>query len=265
MIAGLSNAAWRYRFYIASSIRNDFRTRVARSRLGLLWIVISPLAQVATYAFVLSAIMSSRLPGIDNRFAYSIYLIAGFAAWFLFVEIVNRSVTMFIDNANALKKIAFPRIVLPLIVLGSALVNNVIFLLLALAAYILLGHNPGWALLWYPLLLVVTAALAIGLGLSLGVLNVFIRDVGQMVAILLQFGFWLTPIVYMKDIIPEPYRGILLLNPMYWVVECYHAVLVYGRAPDPLIVLGLIVLATALIAFALTLFRRASGEMVDAL
>lgn len=265
VIIGLTRAAWRYRFYILSTIATEFRARVARSRLGMLWVIIAPLAQIATYALVLSAVMSQRLPGIDNRFSYAIYLIAGFAAWFLFAEIVNRAVTVFIDNGNALKKIAFPRIVLPVTVVGSAVISNLVFSVIALAAFLALGHNPGWALLYYPLLLVITAALGIGLGLVLGVLNVFIRDVGQIVAILLQFGFWLTPIVYMAEIIPEAYRGILLVNPMYWVVDSYHRVLVYGLAPDPLVLAGLAVLALALCALALVLFRRANGEMVDML
>ena len=262
---GLLRAALRYRYYISSAIRLEFRTRVARSKLGILWIIISPLSQVAIYAFILSALMSSRLPGLDNRFGYSIYLMAGFSAWFPFVEIINRCVTVFIDNGNALKKIAFPRIVLPLIVLGAALVNNLIFLALVLLAYLLLGHNPGWALLWYPVLLVLTLGFASGLGLALGVLNVFIRDIAQAVAILLQFGFWMTPIVYIIDIIPENYRAVLMLNPMFWIVDGYHRVLAYGQSPNLWSLAVLAGLTIALLALALSLFRRSSSEMVDVL
>lgn len=264
-IVDLARAAWGYRYYIASAIRQDFRTRVARSRLGMLWVVISPLSQVAIYAFVLSAIMSARLPGLDNRFAYSIYLMAGFSCWFLFTEIVVRCLTIFIDNGNVLKKIAFPRIVLPLVATGTAVLNNLIFLALVLCAFVILGHNPGWSLLWYPLLLVLTVAGAVGLGLSLGVLNVFIRDIGQAVAILLQFGFWLTPIVYVPEIIPESYRSLLYFNPMFWLADAYHRVLAFGQAPDLVVLAGLALLAAALLALAMMLFRRASGEMVDVL
>lgn len=262
---GLFAGAWRYRHFILSSIATEFRLRVARSRLGILWIVIAPLMQVAIFAFVLSAVMSHRLPGIDNRFAYSIYLMSGFVAWFPFVEIVNRSVTVFIENANAMKKIAFPRIVLPLICIGSASVNNLIFFAMVMIAYLLIGHVPGASILWLPVLFVLTAALAAGLGIVLGVLNVFMRDVQQMVAILLQFGFWMTPIVYMIDIIPEPWRDWLKLNPLYWVVENHHRVLAYGLAPDLPSLAGLALLAAFLLGLGLFLFRKASAEMVDAL
>ena len=256
---------WRYRYFVLTSIRADFRARVARSRLGLLWIVISPLVQVTIYTFVLSALMQQRLPGIDNRFAYSIYLMAGFLAWFPFVEIVTRCLTIFIDNANAMKKIAFPRIALPLVTLGAALLNNLIFFALTGAAYLLMGHNPGAAILWFPVLLAVTCALALGLGLVCGVLNVFMRDVGQMVHILLQLGFWLTPIVYMIDILPAPSQIIIRLNPMFWVVDNYHRVLAYGEAPNLVSLAVLAGLSALLLALALFLFRRANGEMVDML
>ena len=262
---GLLAGAWRYRHFIASSIATEFRLRVARSKLGILWIVISPLMQVAIFAFILSAVMSQKLPGIDNRYAYSIYLMAGFAAWFPFVEIVTRCVTVFIDNANAMKKIAFPRIVLPLVCLGAAAINNLVFFVLVIIAYALLGHFPGAVLAWFPVLFVVNTALAVGLGLTLGVLNVFMRDIQQMVAILLQFGFWMTPIVYMIDIIPEPWRDWLKLNPFYWVVDNYHRVFAYGVAPDLISLAGLSLLAAALIGLSLFLFRKASAEMVDAL
>jgi lipopolysaccharide transport system permease protein len=262
---GLLSGAWRYRHFILSSIRTDFRLRVARSRLGILWVVIAPLMQVAIFSLILSAIMSHRLPGIDNRFAYSIYLMAGFLAWFPFVEIVNRSVMVFIDNANAMKKIAFPRIVLPLICLGTAATNHLVFFVLVMIAYLLMGHSPGVGLLWYPLVFIVTASLAAGLGLVLGVLNVFMRDVQQLVAILLQFGFWMTPIVYMITIIPEAYRDWLKLNPMFWVVDNHHRIFAYGLPPDWMSLGGLALMAAGLLGLALFLFRRASGEMVDAL
>jgi lipopolysaccharide transport system permease protein len=265
MIAGLLKAAWTYRFYIGSSIRTDFLARVARSRLGLFWIILSPLAQVAIYALVLSSLMTARLPGLDTPFAYSIYLLAGFAVWFLFIEIVMRSTTVFIDHANALKKIAFPRVVLPVVVAGSAMISNLIYLAIMLVAFALLGHWPGWSIAWLIVLVPLSAALSIGLGLILGVLNTFMRDIGHAVAILIQFGFWLTPILYTPDILPEPIRPLLMLNPLYWLLGAYRDVLVFDRTPDLLALAGLAVLAVALLALALTLFRRSSGEMVDVL
>ena len=93
--------------------------------------ILQPLAMVAIYALVLSEVLGAKLPGIDNKFAYAIYLVSGILCWSLFVDIVTRCLTVFVDNESLLKKMVFPRICLPLIVVGSALVNNVLLLLAA--------------------------------------------------------------------------------------------------------------------------------------
>ncbi|MDP4028805.1 MAG: ABC transporter permease [Gallionella sp.] len=262
---GMLLAAWRFRNFIFSSIRNDFRARIARSKLGGAWMILHPLAQVLMYALVLSAVLSAKLPGIDNRFAYAIYLCAGILAWSLFSEIVSRCLTLFIDNGNLMKKVAFPKISLPLIVTGSVLVNNALLLVSIVFIFALLGHYPGADVLWLPLLFVITIMLALGMGLVLGVLNVFMRDIGQVVPVVLQFAFWFTPIVYSSGMIPENYRGWLAFNPMYHVATAYQNVLVYNRAPEWKGLLMVAVLGMVLLGFSLLLFRRASAEMVDAL
>jgi len=257
--------AWRYRYFIFSSIKNDFMTRFVRSRLGGAWMILHPLVQVAIFAFILSALLASRMPGTDNRYAYAIYLMSGILAWSLFTEVVTRCLTLFIDSGNLLKKLVFPRIALPLIVTGSALVNNALLFLAIIAIFTVLGNPPGAALVWMPLLVAVNIALALGLGLMFGVLNVFLRDVGQIVPVLLQFIFWFTPIVYMRDIIPPEYHAWLGLNPLVHVVTAYQDVLLYNRSPDWQGLTVIAVIALLLLALSLFMFRKATAEMVDVL
>jgi lipopolysaccharide transport system permease protein len=262
---GMLFGAWRYRYFILSSIKTELRIKFIRSRLGVFWMILNPLAQVLIFAFVLSAVLSAKLPGIDNRYAYTIYLMAGILGWSLFIEIVNRCLTLFIDNGNILKKLVFPRITLPLIATGTALVNNILLFFAILAIFGLLGHLPGTALLWLPAPMVVNIAFALGFGLALGVLNVFVRDVGQIVPVIMQFLFWLTPIVYMADIIPSKYRGWLLLNPLIPIITGYQNALLFNRPPNWPALTVVALIAATLLAFALVLFRRASPEMVDQL
>jgi lipopolysaccharide transport system permease protein len=257
--------AWRYRHFIYSSIKNEFLSRFARSRLGGLWMVIHPLAQVVIFAFVLSAVLSSKLPGINNRFAYALYLMAGMLAWSLFTELVSRSLTVFLDNGNLLKKVVFPRICLPLIVSGSALVNNLLLFVAILAIFALLGHLPGWSTLWLPVLIALNVMLGAGLGLLLGVFNVFIRDVGQVVPIVLQFLFWLTPITYAPSMLSGRYKEWLLLNPLTPLVNAYQNILVYGIQPRWQPLTGTAIFAIVSAIFALVFFRKAAPEMVDTL
>lgn len=258
-------AAWRYRFFILSSIKTELRTKFIRSRLGGLWMILNPLAQVLIFAFVLSAVLSAKLPGINNRYAYAIYLMAGTLGWSLFAEIVTRCLTLFIDNGNILKKLAFPKIALPLIVTGSALVNNVLLFIAILAVFGILGHPPGAALIYLPLLMMITVALAAGFGLALGVLNVFIRDIGQAVPVMMQFLFWLTPIVYMTNIIPEHYRGWLKLNPLIPLVTSYQDVLLYNRTPEWIHLGETALVALVFLTFSILIFRKGSPDMVDQL
>lgn len=262
---GMLSAAWRYRFFIFSSIRTDLRSKFVRSKLGGLWMILNPLAQVLIFAFVLSAVLSAKLPGIDNRYAYAIYLMAGTLGWSLFSEIVNRCLTLFIDNGNILKKLAFPKIALPMIVVGSAVVNNVLLLAAILGIFALLGHSPGAALFWLPGLMLVTIAFSVGLGLGLGVLNVFLRDVGQVVPVVMQFLYWFTPVVYMANIIPQQYRGWLAFNPLIPIITGYQNIMLYNRAPDWAALLDTGIAAFVLLIVSLTLFRKANQEMVDQL
>jgi lipopolysaccharide transport system permease protein len=262
---GMLFGAWRYRYFILSSIKTELRIKFIRSRLGVFWMILNPLAQVVIFAFVLSAVLSAKLPGIDNRYAYAIYLMAGILGWSLFIEIVSRCLTLFIDNGNILKKLVFPRIALPLIATGSALVNNILLFFAILTIFSLLGHLPGTALLWLPAPMVVNIAFALGFGLALGVLNVFMRDIGQIVPVIMQFLFWLTPIVYMADIIPTQYRGWLVLNPLTPIITGYQNALLYNRPPEWAGLSVVALMAATLLGFALVLFRRASPEMVDQL
>lgn len=257
-------AAWRYRGFIASSILNEYRTRFARSRFGLAWIVLQPLVQMIIFTTVLSSVLAARLPGVSSPYGYAMYLLAGLLCWTLFAEILQRSVTVFIDQANLLRKMSFPRITLPVIVVGSAVVANLALAAttVALAAAMGFGINLQW--LWLIPLMLLTVTFAASLGLLLAVLNVFLRDVGQVVVVLLQFWYWATPIVYPASIVPDGLRRSFAFNPMVPLVESYQRVLLHGE--PPVSSLGFTVLLTAALAgLALATFRRASPELVDAL
>lgn len=263
-MSSLLGSAWRYRTFVTSSVMNEYRSRFARSRFGTLWLVLHPLAQVVVYATVLANVLAARIPGVENKYAFVVYLLAGILCWSLFSEVVDRCLTVFVNSGSLLKKIRFPRICLPLIVIGNALVSNVALLSVMAVILPLLGFTPNIYWLWLPALIGITLLLATGIGVLLGVLNVFARDVGQVMSVVLQFWFWLTPIVYPVTIIPDGLRSLLWLNPLVPLVQGYQNVLVFSRPPEA----GLwspAILSLVFVALALFLFRRASAEMVDVL
>lgn len=254
-----------YRYFILTSIITEYRSRFVRSSLGAAWMILHPLAQVAIFTFILSEVLSAKLPGIDNKHAYAIYLMAGMLGWELFSMIVSRCLTVFIDNRDIMKKIVFPKSALPIIVVGSSLINNLLLTLCIICIFFILGQSLSIAFVWLPVVMAVTIAFAVGLGLFLGILNVFMRDIGQVMPIILQFWFWLTPIVYMITILPQGLGRFIVYNPMYPIITAYHDILVSHKSPDaaPLCLVG--ALSLLLLGLAFTVYRRASADMVDVL
>jgi len=264
-IKHLLGSVWDYRYFIISSIKSEFLGRFARSKLGALWAILNPLAQAMIFALVLGQVMGAKLGGGASNAAYPVYLMAGIAAWGLFSEILNRSANIFIEYSGMMKKIVFPKISLPLIVWGSALINHILLLLAIVVVSTVLGHFPGLAWLGLVPGVLLISMFAFSLGLIAGVFNVFARDIGQIIAVVLQLWFWLTPIVYQTDIVPQNLRWILDINPMAQFVRIYQDAILFDRWPDLLSLAIPVVITVALLIGGFALFRRAGPELVDVL
>ncbi|MGX5699744.1 ABC transporter permease [Acinetobacter kookii] len=262
---GFLKPLWGYRGFIYGSVKREFQSKYRNSLLGGAWTFLNPLAMILVYTVIFSQVMRAKLPGIESGFAYSIYLCAGVLTWGLFAEIVGRGQNIFLDNANLLKKISFPRMCLPIITVLNASVNFAIIFSLFLIFLIIISFWPGWAIFSIIPILLVQLVFAIGLGMTLGVLNVFFRDVGQFFGIFLQFWFWLTPIIYPVAILPESIKSIMTINPMFPIIQAYQGVFVAGQAPDFMTLIYPFVLGLGLCILGLSLFRKHVGEMVDEL
>lgn len=256
---------WAYRYFIFTSIKNELKARFVRSKLGGVWMIIHPLMQVLIYAVILSEVLSAKLQGVTSKYGYALYLLAGVLFWTLFSETVGKCLTLFVDNGNLMRKIAFPRICLPIIAAGTALVNNLLLAVAIFCVFAVLGHFPGEQVIWLPVLMLLTLLLAMGVGIFLGVLNVFMRDIGQVVPVVLNALFWLTPIVYNLNALPQQFQHWFGLNPLYSLVTSYQAILVYGTSPVWPALGRLLIGALVISALAMLAFRRSSSEMVDAL
>jgi len=257
---------WEYRKFILGMAEREFRARYLGSVLGCLWALINPLGMVLIYTTIFSRIMRARMPGIDDPLVYSFFLCVGIFSWIYFTEVVTRSQVIFIENANLMKKSQFPRICLPAVVLLSATINFSILFGLFLSVLAVTGRFPGWAILGFIPLLALQQAFAIGLGLLLGTLNVFFRDIGQAMGLILQLWFWLTPIVYPLTILGETAQNLILSwNPLAALVLAYQKIIISGAVPDwshfGLHLVG----AMLLLLVGYKVFQRLSGEMVDEL
>jgi lipopolysaccharide transport system permease protein len=258
-------SVWRYRGFIGGSVKREFQIKYRNSLLGAAWTVLSPLSMIVVYTVIFSQVMGTRLPGVTSSFAYSIYLCAGVLTWGLFAEITTRSQTVFIENAGLIKKLQFPRLCLPVIVVLNSGVNFAIIFGLFTAFLVLSSNFPGWAYVAIFPVLLVQIMFSIGLGMILGVLNVFFRDVGQFFSIVLQFWFWFTPVVYPVAALPAQIRDLLVWNPMASVIGAYQTILLHARLPDWLSLAPAALAGLLLCVLGLQLFRKRAGEMVDEL
>ncbi len=255
---------WRYRGFVRASVVRDFQLRYRGSALGFVWTLLQPIGTVVVLTLVFTRIMQSRLPG-GSAYSYSIYLCAGVFSWGLFAEIVQRELNVFIEHGNLLKKSNFPRSSLPLIVALSALIN----FLMAFAIYVIfllaIGKFPGWVVLWSVPVVLLMTLFGVGLGILLGTANVFFRDLGPAVPILMQFWFWLTPIVYPLSAVPEFIRPWLSLNPVTPMVAALHRIFTEGHAPLWPTLAGPAGIALLLCIAGLAAFRSQSENIVDEL
>ena len=256
---------WAYRGFILGSVKREFQSKYSNSLLGAAWNVIQPLAMIVVYTVIFSQVMRAKLPGVDHGFAYSIYLCAGTLTWGLFAEIVGRGQSIFLDNANLIKKISFPRISLPVITILNASINFAIIFGLFVSFLLISGFWPGWVILAVIPVLIVQLFFAIGLGVTVGILNVFFRDAGQFISVLLQFWFWFTPVVYPASILPEAVKSLMGFNPMYPVIVAYQNIFVNSQWPEWMTLVYPLVSGLVLCSLGLRLFRQRVGEMVDEL
>jgi lipopolysaccharide transport system permease protein len=264
MIA-LAQNAWSYRGFILGSVRREFQAKYRNSLLGAAWTVIQPLSMILIYTVIFSKVMRARLPGVSGAYGYSIFVCAGLLTWGFFAEIVGRGQAIFIDNASLIKKLNFPKICLPIVAVLNSTVNFAIIFGLFCLFLALSGNLPGWPFVALLPILMVQVVFAMGLGIVLGVLNVFFRDVGYLFGTLLQFWFWFTPIVYPMNVLPEWAQRIVALNPLTGLFGGYQEILVAGHWPSWTGLLPATLLGVLLSLFARRLFARRAGEMVDEL
>lgn len=258
-------AIWRYRGFVFTMVWREFRGRYLGSLLGSIWSVLNPMAMIFIYTVIFSRIMRARLPGVDDTMGYGMFVCAGLLTWGFFSELLGRCPNVFIEQANLLKKVSFPRITLPIILFLSSTINFVIIFSIFLLFLLTTSRFPGLAILGFLPLLLIQQSFALGFGMLLGTFNVFFRDVGQFIGIALQFWFWLTPIVYPITILPERARDIIKWNPMSQLAVAYQQIILFGRWPHWQQFQYHILGAIFALAVGFVAFRKLSGEIVDEL
>ena len=259
-----------YRRFIFQGALAELRHRYAGTGLGVVWNVLHPLALIAVYSIVFTALMRGRVPGeVGGRFGYVLYLCSGLLPWLAFAECLTRGCNAFTENATYLRKLPIPEQVFVARAAASATLGLGISFALLLVISLLLGLRPRreWVLL--PAALLSMQALGFGMGLLCGTLNVFFRDVGQLLGVALQVVLWTVPVVYVADggVLPGWFVGALKWHPLYPPLEAVRVwFLGLPRTMEPwLMWLGMIAWPGAATAAAGAVFGRLRREIRDVL
>ncbi|ADY73954.1 ABC-2 type transporter [Desulfurobacterium thermolithotrophum DSM 11699] len=243
--------------------KRDFTEKYAGSILGLWWSFIWPLINIFIYTVIFSKVMGAKIQGIPSTYSYGLYLAAGLIPWTAFSNTILRASNIFIEKKNIITKIPISLLILPLSVALSECITFLISILIFIVVLFLLGISFSKIVFLVPLAYVLQQVFAYALGLLLATLNVFIRDIKEVVNITVQIWFWFTPIVYVVDILPEKVKELLYLNPVYAFIQVYQKAFVTKEQIDYtlLFIYGLI--SFLLLSLSYVVYKKLEKDIRD--
>jgi len=213
-------------------VRRDFEQRFVGSAVGWIWGIIHPLVLLVSWWFVFGRLMNFKLGPNPFTSNYPLYLFAGMLPWLLFSDTVQRSATSLLDQSNLITKTVFPSEIVPVSVFLSSLVSHGLALALLVAATGVMLNQISVFLILLPIYMFTVGLLAVGVGWVVASLHVFQRDTAQVLSVILQFWFWLTPIFVTENLYTGKAHWLLVANPLSHVVRSYRYLLLTHSLPD---------------------------------
>lgn len=224
---------YRSREIIRAMAMKEVQKRYAESILGLLWAVINPLSQIAIYGIIFGIFFKSRPASGYGTDSFFLYLVCGFVPWQFFVQSISQSTNVIVANSSLIKKAAgFPPEILPIIIVGSNIIEQIVSIGLLVAILLVFTGKLTFLAPLVFVYLFFMSFFAVGVGWIFSSINVYLRDVQQIVGVMMRGWFFFTPVFYSPHIIPKSVLPILRLNPMYHVVDGYRCALLAGRLPS---------------------------------
>ncbi len=225
---------WVHRELIAQFTRREVEGRYRGSFLGMFWSLANPLFMLAIYTFVFGVVLKARWPQAQTNSLgeFALIIFAGLTAFTFFSDCVSRAPMLVVLVPNYVKKVVFPLEILPISAMGTAFFNLMVSLVVLLAAELVVFGRIPWTAILLPVVILPAVFLCLGLMWFLASLGVYIRDIGQAIGLVLQALFFFTPIFYSLEAIPEPFKTIILFNPMAPVVENFRRIFLWGTLPS---------------------------------
>jgi ABC-type polysaccharide/polyol phosphate export permease len=248
---------WARRELIAALVARDMRTRYKGSMLGLAWSLMHPLVLAAVYTIAFQFFLRIPIPH------YALFLLSGLLPWLFFAQALGLASVAVVDQAQLVKKLVFPREVLPLGAVGAQFVQFAVAYLVVIPALAAAQVGVGAPLIVLPALMLALLVFTAGVALVASAAQVHLRDTRHLLEVLLQIWFWLTPVVYSLDLVPERFRPLFVLNPLALFVGAFRDAVVGKRPPDVATVAALTIVSTASFVLGYAIFLRSARRFAE--
>ncbi|MEG0615543.1 MAG: ABC transporter permease [Oscillospiraceae bacterium] len=248
-----------YKEMLISSVKKDLRSRYRGSFLGFLWTFINPLMQLIIYSIVFPFLLRMQEPN------YPMFVFVGLLPWIYFTSSIQMATTCIVGNSNLVKKIYFPRMILPISVSTTGLMNYIFGLVIVFPALFISGIKPTPYILLLPVVMLVNYLFTTGICMMLSAMYVFFRDLEHIISIITMAWFYLTPIVFGLNIFPDWVQKILRFNPMTQFVMAYRNVLMYGQPPSPRGFICVTILSVAVFFLGAKIFSKLQRTFAEEL
>lgn len=247
---------YQYRELLKSNIKKEIRGKYKGSFLGVLWSFVNPLLQVLVYALVFPYLMDMR-GGTDH---YLIYLVVGIIPWTFFTNTIVQGISSIRYNGGIIKKVYFPREILPISVVISGLINFLISCIIVLVFVIFGGFGVSWHLIFLPLIAILQGLFSLGIVLALSAINVYIKDAEYIVTFIVNMLFYGTPILYelksFSSNVPDILITMVKLNPLTHFMDAYRDIFMYHNVPSLNILAILSVLSILMFFIGYIIFKK---------
>lgn len=252
---------WRHRGLFVNLVWRDIRVVYINTGIGLLWAVIEPLAVTLILTVVLGSF--TRLPLQESEIPYNLIVLSGMVGWIYFSKSIMGASNSVLANFSLYSKVYLPRIILPAVPMAVGLVDLVVLLIVFIAIALFQGIEPTVRWLLIPLFMLLLSGFSLGLGLWVSALNVPYRDIGRMMPLILQIGFYASPIIYPFSVISQPLSWFIMFNPIVGIIN-FGRWMFFNQPVFPLAELSITVVASILLLISgAFVFRRIEDQFVD--
>ena len=253
------NELYNYRELLKTNVKKEVRGKYKGSWLGIIWTFSNPLLMLTVYSRVFPYILRVN---VDN---YTIFMIVALIPWNFFSTAIQMGTGCIVRNGNILKKVYFPREIIPISVVISQLVNFLITCIIVFLFVILSGIGISWHIVLFPLLVLIQSIIILAMVFVLSAITVFIHDIDHFVSVFLMLGFYATPIVYKTDMLPEKFQKIMNFNPIAQLIEGYRSILYYHEIPNIFVLSIWSIAGLILLVIGYCIFKKMEKSFVEEL